>query len=197
MNLLLAILILAQSTNPIDIEMVRKDLLVGNHIIPDDFIKKAKPAAFNVMYSDELCFVHLPYQATYGGPAMQSSDVMVYRLKEGKWTLDNHTSGWSDLKLMDPDQLIFFANVRHCIAGKCDMYAAVSHYEGGNFFVYREYKGFDNSGHKSVTKDTVIRSLIPKDFNIQQHQTSFTVVRTIAVGAKKPVESYERVIINY
>lgn len=205
MSLLIAFILLFQGPTPIDIEMVRKDLLSREHYEPNDYIKNLKPTSFNVIYAGNWCFVHLPYKSNYSEPHQQTSDVMVYRMVDGRWTFDNHTLAWYDLKLLDAEMLLFLSETRFCDNdGKCRIYTAVSHYEANNFFVYREYKGLDRKLYfeKLKTaknqKDTIVNTLGVKDFNITEHQTSFTLVKTFQTVAKpKNMETYERIIINY
>jgi hypothetical protein len=68
-----------QKRSEIDIETVRKDLLLsGKEWIPLRKIEKLKVSMFNPIYTNDFCFVHLPYKDYSGGNFMKPSVVAVY-----------------------------------------------------------------------------------------------------------------------
>ncbi len=212
--------LLAQIPKPIDIEAVRKDLLSKEHIVPEEAIKKAKPAMFKAMYAGNLCFVQLQYKDLHGEPFMKSSDMIVYRMNDGTWTFENLINTWDNVDLIDPEHLIFLADLQFCsTAGSCRTYKSVSHYDGKGLFVLREYRGYDRKiylddqlkkGNVAEVKkdlgDTIIYRLDLSNFMFEQHQTSFTLKRKAllmtavtkdAIGTKVIIDDFQRVIANH
>jgi len=205
---------------PIDVEMVRKELLSKGHISPDDFIRQLKPGLFNVMYAGDLCFVHLPYKNYAGEAFMQSSDMVVYRLSEDKWTFESLLPAWYNNTLLDSTQFVFLADVKFCDAkGSCQTYQSLSKYDGKELLILREYNGVDKKIYYDWLKDngkpeelkaavgqTIRNMFILSDFRFEQHQLSFKLNRkseTIssiskdAVRKKVVLDDFQRVIANY
>ena len=216
---LLTISLYAQTPKPIDIETVRKDLLSKPHAVPDDVIRNLKPAMFKVIYANSLCFIHVQYKSYAGEAYMRSSDLIVYRLSEGNWTYENVLQAWHDIELLDATQLMFLANVQFCEPnGDCNTYKAISHYDGKELFVLREYKGFDktlyykglnDAGNPDKVKfavgDKISDSYVLTDFHFEQYQSSFTLKHKVeaiayiskaAIKKKVVLEDFQRVIVN-
>lgn len=219
--LLLPLGLFAQTQTPkINIETARKDLLAHNHSIPDNIIREMKPGMFKMMYAGDLCFVHLQYKYYAGEPSMQQSDLIIYRLSDNKWTFENTTSAWYNIDLIDPNNLIFLANVDFCEPnGSCQTYRSVSHYDGKELFMLREYRGYNKKIYcqnmatqgklndlKELVGDTINYSLDLSNFMFEQHQTSFTLTRfaeslqsatKTGIKTKKILDNFERVIVNH
>lgn len=201
-------------TNPIDIEMVKKDLLAEDlRETPDEQIKKMKQAQFNIMYVGNLCFVHLPYKR-YGGEAfMTQADFLVYRLVDKKWTFETYTHGWYNMSLLEPGQPVFLADVEYCdMTGKCQSYKSISQYDGKGLFVFREYQGFNNKVYydqlkgtgkpedfKKAAGDTLYSNYTLTNIHVESNQTSFTLNRKaeVIVSIYQPLLNRKLLSINF
>jgi hypothetical protein len=172
------------------------------------------------MYAGKLCFVYLPYTSPLGEPSMRSSDMIVYRLTDDKWTFENIIPSWAEVTLLDPAQPVFLADIKFCEPdGQCKTYKSISRYDGKELFVLRDYTGFDktlyykglnDSGNKDNVKfgvgEKISDSYTLTDFRVEERQTSFTLkhkaeaisaISKAGIGKKATLDTFERVIANH
>lgn len=148
--LLLGLIAFARQTPAkIDIEAVRNDIINSpNNNIPKRFLRELDKNLFLVIYSGQLCFVHVQYKDYLSESYMKTSEVAVYVMTNEKWVFQQVLPYYYNITLIDQGSLLFLSENQFCNPnGTCESFAELNRYKDSGFNKVISFQGYNKTLH--------------------------------------------------